>query len=57
MRVESTANAFDQINRAFQMLNELNQTIVDKTQDLQDKAVRYSVENQVGSGSHIDLQA
>lgn len=59
MRVESTANAYEQINRAFQMLNELNQTIVDKAQDFQDKAIRYSVESQVssGGGSHIDLQA
>ncbi|MCE9599705.1 MAG: hypothetical protein K8S54_17230 [Spirochaetia bacterium] len=57
----SASHAFENINRSLQMLNQLNQTIVDQSQDIQNKMVSMSVQEQVGNAkaasSHIDLQA
>lgn len=63
MQIDSSAShAFENINRSLQMLNQLNQTIVDQSQNIQNKLVNMSVQEQVGNAkeaasSHIDLQA
>lgn len=62
MQIDSSAShAFENINRSLQMLNQLNQTIVDQSQNIQNKFVNMSVQAQVGepkaASSHIDLQA
>lgn len=41
--------AFDQASKAIQAMNQLNQTIVDETQELSDKMLRVSTEAKVSS--------
>ena len=43
MQIESGSPGFEAISRSTRMLNELNQTIVDKTQEFQSKAVKMNV--------------
>ncbi|HMU82590.1 MAG TPA: hypothetical protein PKE49_03665 [Leptospiraceae bacterium] len=59
MQIESGSPGFEAISRSTRMLNELNQTIVDKTQEFQSKAVKMNVAEQVTSSAEnqIDLQA
>lgn len=59
MQIESGSPGLEAISRSTRMLNDLNQTIVDKTQEFQSKAVKMNVAEQVTSSAEnqIDLQA